>query len=473
MSVLTAQQIETPPLDTGGEVLKYYMVSLGCPKNLVESEEMMAKLAISGMVLVNEPEEADLLVLNTCGFLNSSKEESIEAIIELAEVKDEHPWQKLVVVGCLVERYRKELQAEMPEVDAFVGVHDKDTFVELAWEAMGRRQTGFMPESMPYLPRLLTTPPHMAYLRISDGCFHKCSFCAIPKMRGTLVSRPMEEIEHEAKALAAGGAKELVVISQDTTSYGYDLYGNFALTELLDRLERIDGVEWIRLMYAYPHLVTKKLARYMERSEKIVPYIDMPIQHGDPEVLKWMNRSSNERHIRIAVDRLRSARADMVIRTTAIVGFPGEKQKHFDNMMNLLEELKFDHVGVFKFSREDGTPSAEMPGQVSERIKDKRLRQLNDWAAEKAFARHQRMVGSMMNVLLDQYDENANGFWGRHYGQAPDVDGQVFVMGEGLAEGEFVKVRISDADEENLIGYAHHELMDDLKMYIPNLPAES
>lgn len=471
MSVLTAQEIETPPLDTDGEVLKYYMVSLGCPKNLVESEEMMAKLAISGMVLVHEPEEADLLVLNTCGFLNSSKEESIETIIELAEIKDEHPWQKLVVVGCLVERYRKELETEMPEVDAFVGVHDKDTFVELAWEAMGRRQSGFIPETMPYIPRLLTTPPHMAYLRISDGCFHKCSFCAIPKMRGTLVSRPIEEIEQEAKALAAGGAKEFVIISQDTTSYGYDLYGNFALTELLDRLERIDGVEWIRLMYAYPHLVTKKLARYMETSEKIVPYIDMPIQHGDPEVLKWMNRSSNERHIRIAVERLRNARADMVIRTTAIVGFPGEKQKHFDNMVKLLEELQFDHVGVFKFSREDGTPSAEMPGQVSERIKDKRLRQLNDWAAEKAMERHQRMVGSMMNVLLDQYDENANGFWGRHYGQAPDVDGQVFVMGEGLAEGEFVKVRITDADEENLVGIAHRELMDDLIMYMPNLQA--
>lgn len=469
MSVLSAQQREMPPLEQGHDVLKYYLVSLGCPKNLVESEEMMAKLAISGMVLVHEPEEADLLVVNTCGFLNSSKEESIETIMELAEVKDEHPWQKLVVVGCLVERYRKELQDEIPEVDAFVGVHDKDTFVSMAWDAMGRKQQGIIPESMPYIPRLLTTPPHMAYLRISDGCFHKCSFCAIPKMRGTLVSRPIEEIVHEATALAAGGAKELVVISQDTTSYGYDLYGNFALTELLNRLEQIDGIEWIRLMYAYPHLVTKKLARYMEVSKKIVPYIDMPIQHGDPEILKWMNRSSNERHIRIAVERLRNARADMVIRTTAIVGFPGEKQKHFENMMALLDELKFDHVGVFKFSREDGTPSAEMPGQVSERIKEKRLQQLNEWASQKAFERHQRMVGNIITVLLDQYDETNNGFWGRHYGQAPEVDGQVFVMGEGLAEGEFVRVRITDADEENLTGYAHRELMDDLKMYLPNL----
>lgn len=469
MSVLTAQQMVSPPVDQNHDVLKYYLVSLGCPKNLVESEEMMAKLAISGMVLVHEPEEADLLVVNTCGFLNSSKEESIETIMELADVKDEHPWQKLVVVGCLVERYRKELQDELPEVDAFVGVHDKDTFVNMAWEAVGRRQQGFIPETMPYVPRLLTTPPHMVYLRISDGCFHKCSFCAIPKMRGTLVSRSIEEIVHEATALAAGGAKELVVISQDTTSYGYDLYGNFALTELLDRLEKINGIEWIRLMYAYPHLVTKKLARYMEISEKIVPYIDMPIQHGDPEILKWMNRSSNERHIRIAVERLRNARADMVIRTTAIVGFPGEKQKHFENMMSLLDELKFDHVGVFKFSREDGTPSAEMPGQVSERIKEKRFCQLNEWAAQKAIERHQRMVGNIITVLLDQHDEKNNGYWGRYYGQAPEVDGQVFVIGEGLVEGEFVRVRITDADEENLTGYAHRELMDDLKVYLPNV----
>ena len=452
---------ESPIRDTEVQenVLKYYLVSLGCPKNLVESEEMLAKLALSGMVLVHDPDEADLLVVNTCGFLNSSKEESINTILELAEFKERNPWQKLVVVGCLVERYRKNLKDEIPEVDAFIGVQDKETFLNVAWQAFGRRPRNNHALAYPYVPRLLTTPPHMAYLRVSDGCFHKCSFCAIPLMRGTLVSRPLETIEQEARALAAGGVKELVVVSQDTTSYGYDLYGNFALTDLLHRLEKIDGLEWIRLMYAYPHLVTKRLADFLSRSEKVIPYLDMPIQHGDPEILRRMNRSSNDRHIRLAVDRLRAARPEITLRTTVIAGFPGEKQHHFDNLVRLLDELAFDRVGVFKFSREDGTPSADFLGQVSERIKEKRYRFLVDWAAEKALEKNRKFIGEIITVLIDRPDPDGDGYWGRYVGQAPEIDGQVHVRGDRLHSGCFVPVRIAEADEENLQGFAHVEVI--------------
>lgn len=439
----------------GNRVLKYHLTSLGCPKNLVESEEMMAELAISGMVMVNDPDDADLLIVNTCGFINPAKEEGVDVIMDLIECKERNEWQRLMVVGCLVERYRDELKQELPEVDAFVGVQDREAFTRLAWEALGQRPANPMPPHFDYKPRLLTTPPHMAYLRISDGCFHTCSFCVIPKMRGTLRSRSIEENVAEAKALAAGGAKELVLISQDTTSYGIDLYNRLAITELLAELEKIEGVEWIRLMYLYPHLVDKRLIRFMARSEKLVSYVDMPIQHGHPDILKAMNRGSTDVHIRRAIDGLREARNDLVIRTTVIVGFPGEKSVHFDYMMELLDETGFDRVGVFKYSNEDGTPAAELGEQVSSRIKEKRYRALVNWASERASLRNQKLVGDILPVLVDAKDPQEDGYWGRYYGQAPEVDGQVYIRGAKLRVGEFTQVRVTEADEDNLYGHAH------------------
>ncbi len=440
-------------------VLKYHLTSLGCPKNLVESEEMMARLALSGMVLVHDPEEADLLVVNTCGFIGPAKEESIDVILDLCRIRQENPWQRLVVVGCLVQRYRRELREELPEVDAFVGVEDKEAFLKVAWEAVGQKPVNAYQSPLPYAPRLLTTPPHMAYLRISDGCFHNCSFCAIPAMRGTLRSRPMEEIVAEAKGLAAGGVKELVIISQDTTSYGIDLYKRLAITDLLARLEEIDGIEWIRLMYLYPHLIDRRLVQFFAHSEKLVSYVDMPIQHGDPAILKLMKRGATDVHIKRAVERLRDVRPSMTFRTTVIVGFPGEKNHHFQNLMNLLAELDFDRVGAFMYSREEGTEAATLPNHVSGRIKEKRYRTVIDWASERQLSKNERMVGDILPVLIDRSDAEGGGYWGRYPGQAPDIDGQVHVRGDKLITGRFAPVRIASADEENLYGYVNTDIV--------------
>jgi len=270
MAMYDHQSLSFQPAPSGERVLKYHMTSLGCPKNLVESEEMMAKLSLTGMVLVHDPEEADLLVVNTCGFIGPAKEESINTILDMISIRQQNPWQRLIVVGCLVQRYRKELQEEFPEVDAFVGVDDKETFTQLAWESLGLRQANLMPSPVPFTPRLLTTDPHTAYMRISDGCSHTCTFCAIPSFRGKHRSRPMEEIVNEAAALAAGGVKELVIVSQDTSSYGYDLYHKFVLHELLARLEEIEGLEWIRVMYLYPHLVRRDIANAFDQNKKLV-----------------------------------------------------------------------------------------------------------------------------------------------------------------------------------------------------------
>jgi ribosomal protein S12 methylthiotransferase len=452
---------DTPSLNTphaGSGALKYHFTSLGCPKNLVESEEMMAQLAISGMVLVHDPEDADLLVVNTCGFIGPAKEESVDVILELCELRRENPAQRLVVVGCLVQRYRKELKEELPEVDAFIGVNDQDAFLQMAWQAMGRKPVNIPSPDLPFMPRLITTPPHMAYLRISDGCFHKCSFCAIPMIRGPLRSRPIEEIVAEAKSLAAGGVKEIVIVSQDTTSYGIDLYKKLAITDLLTKLEEIEGVEWIRLMYLYPHLIDRRLIQYFSRSEKLVSYADLPIQHGDPEILKLMKRGATDVHIRRSVDKLREARPDITLRSTVIVGFPGEKQRHFENMMQLLYDLDFDRLGVFSFSREEGTQADKLPNHVSDRIKEKRYRIVLDWSCERAREKHQDFIGEILTVLIDQKDPDGDGYWGRYQGQAPEVDGQVYVLGKNLIPGCFAPVRISEADEENMIGYLNKDI---------------
>ncbi|MDP8244451.1 MAG: 30S ribosomal protein S12 methylthiotransferase RimO [Candidatus Hinthialibacter antarcticus] len=458
-----SNQSASPSAAPEGRVLKYHLTSLGCPKNLVESEQMMAELAISGMVLVHDPEDADLLIVNTCGFINPAKEESIEVILDLAESKQRNPGQRLMVVGCMVQRYREDMQKDIPEVDAFVGVEDREAFLTQAWQALGSKPINDLPPHLPYQPRLLTTPPHMAYLRISDGCFHTCSFCAIPKMRGTLVSRSIEENVAEAKALAAGGAKELVLISQDTTSYGIDLYKRPAITELLAELEKIEGVEWIRLMYLYPHLVDRRLVSYFAQSEKLVSYIDMPIQHAHPDMLDAMKRGSTDVHIRKAVENLRNVRPDLTARTTAIVGFPGEKAHHFDYLMQMLDECDFDRIGVFPYSDEDGTPAADMTEKVSQRIIDKRCQKVIDWASERQRKKNERFLGESLKVLIDSKDVEGEGYWGRYYGQAPDVDGQVFVRAQDLTVGEFASVRIHEADEDNLYGCLSTEV-------IPNQP---
>ena len=435
--------------------IRYHLTSLGCPKNLVESEEMMAKMSLSGMVMVHDPEEADVLVINTCGFIDPAKKETIDVILEMAEVKERRPGQKLVVAGCMVQRYRKEMTDDLPEVDAFVGVEDRNRFLDVVWEVLGKKPANPVFDSYPFAPRLLTTPPHLAYLRIADGCSHCCSYCTIPLIRGKHVSRPMEEIVKEAESLVGGGVKELVIIAQDTTSYGIDLYGHAALSDLLLRLDGIEGLEWMRLMYTYPNMIDKRLADVFAQSSKLVSYIDMPIQHGDSEMLKQMNRGISNEPIRQAVKLLRSVRKEMVFRTTVMVGFPGEQSEHFETMWSFLKDLRFDRVGVFAYSCEEGTPAADFVDQVAEQIKEERHQSLFEWSLEEARQKNQKFVGQILPVLIDCKNPEGAGYIGRFYGQAPEVDGQVFVKGKRLKIGEFVTVRIDEADEENLSGVVH------------------
>ena len=433
--------------------LAYHFVSLGCPKNLVDSEQMMATLSMSGMIYTPESEDADILLVNTCGFIDAAKEESAQAMDAVCDAR--RPDQRIIVTGCFVQRYQDELAEDFPEVDAFLSLHDQEMIAKVAWDLLGKTSRADTRVRTPFAPRLLTTPAHTAYLRIADGCFHQCSFCAIPSFRGTLRSRPIEEIVAEAEALTAGGASELVLIAQDTTSYGYDLYGRFRLVELLSELEQIEGLRWLRLMYAYPTLVDRRLVKFFKSSKKLVGYVDVPIQHGSAEMLERMRRGSRPELIKGMVQRLRDARPGVWIRTTVIVGFPGEEERHFEDLLALLDEVQFDYVGVFRYSDEDGTPAYDLPNKVPEDIRSERARRLTSWAMERARERNQRYVGRMLDVLVDRVDPNEGVAWGRHEGQAPECDGEVCITSGSVEPGTFVTVRITDGDEVNLHGVRH------------------
>ena len=451
---LNSPSFHTVRADESVETLCYHVISLGCPKNLVDTEQMMAHLAMSGLIYTPDMEEADILLVNTCGFIDSAKAESIDAMEELIELRQ--PRQRIIATGCLVQRYRAELLEQFPEIDAFVPLRGQSGVAKVAWELLGRSVPDQNASSQaPFAPRLLTTPAHMAYLRIADGCFHQCAFCAIPSFRGPLRSRPIEQIVAEANALVQGGARELILIAQDSTSYGYDLYGRFRLVELLSELECIDDLRWLRLMYTYPTLVDRRLVQFYKSSQKLVRYVDIPIQHGSAEVLQAMRRGSNPDLIRKVIANLREAKPGMSIRTTIIVGYPGETEAHVDEMMELLEELQCENVGVFRYSDEDGTPAQKLPDKVPEAVQDERYERLVAWASAQARERNRRYIGRMLEVLVDRVDPVDNRPWGRHEGQAPECDGQVCITSGAANPGEFVKVRITEADEENLYGIRH------------------
>ncbi|HOE10825.1 MAG TPA: 30S ribosomal protein S12 methylthiotransferase RimO [bacterium] len=440
-------------LHTRNRLVSFHLISLGCPKNLVDSEKMMASLALSGLVLVDDPELADVLIVNTCGFIKAAREESYSVILEQLAQKLRYPRQRVIVTGCMVQDNREELLARVPRVDAALDLSEQESISEVVRSLLDLPKNGEYRCVDSFPPRLLATPSHVAYLQISDGCFHQCSFCTIPRIRGKLRSRPMEEILAETRALVRGGARELVVIAQDTTSYGFDLYGEFRLVDLLKAMEDIKGLEWIRLMYTYPTLVDSRLIHHFGESRKLCAYIDLPVQHGDSEILSAMRRGSSLDHLTRTIDRLREARRGISIRTSVIVGFPGETEAHFENLMKFLERTRFDRVGVFPYSREEGTPSVDLPNEVPEEVIRERYEYLLDWAAEQALKRHKRQVGSVLRVLVDHEDtEDPRYFWGRWEGQAPDVDGRVRVQGRRLRPGRFVRVRITDADEDNLYG---------------------
>ncbi len=436
------------------------MVSLGCPKNLVDSEVMLGLLTKQGYAYNPNPEESDIIVVNTCGFIGPSQEESIDTILEMGELK-KRGQKKLVVTGCLVQRYPGELAKEMPEVDLFVGTGEFQKLPELLGgaerEVVGRPE--YVYDSL--TPRLISTPSATAYVKISEGCDHKCTFCIIPTLRGLARSRPIEDIAREVESLAAQGIKEIVLVSQDSTAYGRDLGDGTTLAKLLKRLDDVEGVKWIRAMYQYPKLFDEELMEILGHGRRVVPYIDMPLQHISDPVLRAMKRGTREKQTRELIERLRKQIPDLVFRTTFIVGFPGETDEDFKRLDAFVGEGHFDRVGVFRYCKEDGTPAGAMPDQVPERTKGTRYRKLMKTQQETAIRRNQALVGRTLDVLVEGVSEETDLLLkGRHYGQAPDIDG-VVLINEGEAEaGRFYRVEITEAHPYDIVGGIVSESLD-------------
>jgi len=441
--------------------LKVYFETLGCAKNQVDTEVMVGIMSENKYYATADPGEADVIVVNTCGFIESAKTESVETILDLSEYKKAGVCKALVVTGCLAERYAADLKAEIPEVDAFVGTTQFDKILPIVEGIFGRGLTqihiGDIDKNFEEnLPRVLSTPSHMAYLKISEGCDNLCTYCIIPKLRGKYRSRKMEDIVAEAKGLVKQGVQELIIIAQDTTRYGIDLYDEYRLAELLEALDKIEGLKWIRLQYMYPDVIDTKLIDAIANLDKVVKYVDMPIQHGSDTVLKRMNRRTDQAHIRRVVNELREKVDEISVRTTLIVGFPGETQEEFSDLKAFIEEMKFDRLGVFAYSQEEDTPAAKMPNQVDDEIKEQRRGEIMAAQMIISEARMTGMVGKNMEVLVEelaQDDEEGLVYIGRSSFDAPEIDGVVYVHAKNNLEiGSFVHVNITDALEYDLIG---------------------
>lgn len=433
---------------------KIYLLSLGCAKNLVNSELMLGRLRAAGMEICDSPEGADAAIVNTCGFIDSAKSEAIEAILELAELKKQGLIRALIVTGCLTQRYQSEFLAELPEVDAALGTGSYDSIVEAVRGALAGQEHGayFDPREHSLLmgERVLLTPGYSAYLRIAEGCDNCCSFCVIPKIRGRFRSVPMEELEAEARRLAAAGTRELLVVAQDITRYGLDLYGKCSLAELLRRLERIEGLRWIRLHYLYPDEMDDELLEVIAASRKILHYFDIPIQHVNDRILKAMNRRGSGALIRERIARLRALVPDAVIRTSLIVGFPGETEAEYRELYDFLEEYRLERVGVFCYSQEEGTAAAVMPDQIPEEIKERRRAEIYALQEQIMDAFSRKQIGRTLEVLCCGRDEE--GCFGRSYMDSVDIDGTVYFESEHAREGDFVTVRVDYAEGCDLYG---------------------
>lgn len=436
---------------------KVGMISLGCPKNQVDAEHMLALLDAEGMEIVDYVDGCDVVIVNTCGFIDDAKKEAIENILDMVELKKEGVIGKIIVTGCLAQRYQSEILTEIPEVDAVLGIGANGDIIKTIEEVM----TSISPiESYPSqqeLPldgqRILTTPEHWAYLKIGDGCSNRCTYCTIPSIRGDMRSRPMENIIEEAKQLAETGVKELILVAQDTTSYGLDLYGELRLPQLLDELCKIESIEWIRMLYCYPDRITDELIATMKKQEKIVNYIDLPLQHADDKILKAMNRRGDQAMIREVIGKLRTAMPDVVIRTTFIVGFPGEGEEEFETLAEFVNEMEFDRLGVFTFSAQEGTPAYDMEGQVDDDVKVRRGEVIMQDQYSIMEEKNSRKIDNEYKVIVEEYDAYTDSYIGRTYMDAPEIDGLVkFTSPKELEIGDFVYVEIFDVDGYDLIG---------------------
>ncbi len=437
--------------------MKILFISLGCDKNLVDSEEMLGLLSGRGYTFTDDETEAEAIVINTCCFIGDAKEESIQTILEMAEYRKSGNCRALIVTGCMAQRYRQEILDEIPEVDVVLGTSAYDRIAAALEEALeGRRSVQL--EDLSYLPqtdtrRIVTTGGHYAYLKIAEGCNKCCTYCIIPKLRGRYRSIPMERLIAQAEELADQGVRELILVAQETTVYGVDLYGYKALHLLAEALCRISGIRWIRLLYCYPEEIYDGLIETMKREEKICHYLDLPIQHASDAVLGRMGRKTTRADLTAIIEKLRREIPDIVLRTTLIAGFPGETREQHEEAMDFIDKMEFDRLGVFPYSQEEDTPAAAMPDQIDEETKQLWRDELMELQQEIAFDRGQAMTGRVLLAMIEGRVTDENVYVARTYGDAPDVDGLLFInTEETLMSGDFVKVRITGAAEYDLIG---------------------
>jgi len=436
--------------------VKVFFISLGCAKNLVDSEHMLALVKDAGMEIASDPMEADVAVVNTCGFIEPAKQEAIENILEMARLKEEGALKALVVTGCLAERYKEQVMAEMPEVDAVLGTGSYGEIVAAIEKALaGRRHSAFAPVDEAPIggERVVSTPFYTAYLKIAEGCNNHCAYCVIPSLRGPYRSRPLEELLAEATALAKAGVKELILVAQDTSRYGMDLYGKRALPDLLTSLCRVEGLCWIRVLYLYPDEVEDALIDAMASLPKVLPYFDLPIQHCNDKLLRAMNRRGSKELIASLFRKVRAKMPDAVLRTSLIAGLPGEGEAEFLELCDFLREMELPRVGVFTYSAEEGSAAAEMPDQVDEETKRERQRILSEIQSGIADRWNRTQVGRTLSVLVEGFDPESGRAVGRCYADAPDVDGRVLFVAKSPCDiGDFVPVLITGADDFDLLG---------------------
>lgn len=432
------------------------MVSLGCPKNQVDAERMLALLKDEGYEIAYDAALSDVVIINTCGFIQSAKEEAIETILEFCTLKEEGRIKAVVVTGCLAERYRDEILTEIPQVDAVVGIGKNDELADIIRQIYCGEKVSAYGEKGDLCfdeKRILSTPSYMAYIKISEGCDNRCTYCAIPKIRGRFRSRRIENIVSEAESLADRGVKELVLIAQDTTRYGEDLYGESRLPELLRELVKIEGLKWIRALYLYPERITDELIDVFASEEKVVPYMDIPIQHCDKEILKRMNRLGDEQSLLELIQKIRSRVPNIILRTTLIAGFPGESKQQFESLCEFVKKARFDRLGCFAYSPEEGTAAAEFDGQLDEDTKSRRAEIVYDEQSRIMFEKNEEQIGKTLEVVCEGFDRYAECFFGRSYMDAPEIDGKIFFTAdEKPSPGEFIKVKITDTLDFDLLG---------------------
>ena len=444
--------------------MKILFVSLGCDKNLVDTEKMLGILGGDGFQFTDSEEEADVIIINTCCFIGDAKEESVNTILEMARCKEEGRCKALLVTGCLAQRYKDEILTEIPEVDGILGTSSYDQIGAMVKQILEEKK-----EHVPCfrdnnaLPRtdggrMVTTGGHYAFLKIAEGCDKRCTYCIIPSLRGSYRSVPMEDLLQEARGLAAQGVKELILVAQETTLYGVDLYGEKSLPRLLRELAKIPGIQWIRIQYCYPEEITDELIQVIREEEKVCHYLDIPIQHASDPVLKRMGRRTNQEELRRIIGKLRKEIPDIAIRTTLISGFPGETEEDHEELMAFVDEMEFERLGVFAYSLEEDTPAAQMPDQVPQELKEERRDEIMELQQEIAFEKAESLVGRVLDVMIEGKVADEPAYVGRTYMDSPNVDGLIFVNADlQLMSGDFVRVKVTGAAEYDLIGEVYDE----------------